>query len=189
MKDWCFLQNLPKRTCLKSHLIVSSRGAYNPSTDLEDERSVNVSVHWLIYRSRPTTTPWPATILDIARVSEAGNDEPGVTGLLLFSNDTYLQYAEGPKDAIEALWARLYTDSRHEILWHVRGVDSTRRVPGLPMGYFDADREPGTAVETALWRNRQEWRPEQADELKEMLIGLARQKYPSLFSNGKPEPS
>lgn len=138
-----------------------------------------MSVNWIIYLSRPTTTPWPATVLDIARACERSNPESGLTGALLFSNELYLQYLEGTGPALGALWARLERDGRHEIVWQASGIAPDRRLGALVMGYFDADREGVPLRDHPLWKARQDWSPDQAEALIAMMVGLARDKYPS----------
>jgi hypothetical protein len=142
------------------------------------------TLHWILFRSRPTTAPWPNTILDLARVIERNNSECGATGMLLFSNNAYLQYVEASPDALDAIWARVVDDDRHRIDWWLSGVAQGRRFPGLPLGYFDADRERSQVAETPIWHDRQDWQPEQAEALVEMLETIAREKYPDTMSGG-----
>ncbi|MCX7644199.1 MAG: BLUF domain-containing protein [Rhodobacteraceae bacterium] len=138
-----------------------------------------MSVNWILYLSRPTTTPWPATVLDIARACERANPAAGLTGALLFSNELYLQYLEGTGPALEALWARLARDDRHEIVWRATGIGTGRRLGSLVMGYLDADREGAPLRDHPLWRARADWTPDQAEPLIALMVDLARDKYPS----------
>ena len=140
-----------------------------------------MSVNWLLYLSRPRDTPWPGTVLDIARACERANPAAGITGALLFSNELYLQYLEGPQEALEALWGRLARDGRHQIAWSTGGVVPGRRLGALAMGYLDGDREGAPLRDQALWRTRDRWTPQDAGGLIELLISLARHKYPSSF--------
>ncbi len=134
----------------------------------------------VIYRSRPLTTPWPSTILDIARTAEQHNVRAGISGLLLFAADSYLQYLEGEDGALANLWDLLQKDDRHAIVWHHEREIERFEVPGLPMGFVDADRESGFAAAAKLWSHRHDWPLHLADSLAEMLVGVAREKYPAL---------
>lgn len=136
----------------------------------------------MLYLSRPVTVPWPATVLEIVRACERANPEAGITGALLFSNELYLQFVEGSGTAIESLWSRLARDDRHEIIWKTGGTARRRRLGSLVMGYFDADREGALLRDNRLWKERQDWSPGHAVALTDLLVELARDKYPSMFT-------
>jgi len=140
--------------------------------------------HWIFFRSRPTVAPWPATILDLARVIERNNAAAGATGMLLFSSTTYLQYLEARAGEIEAIWTRIAADDRHKLVWSLPGETGTRRFPGLPLGYFDAEREHSRVQTLPIWHDRHDWHPEQAEALTGMLETIAREKYPAALSGG-----
>jgi hypothetical protein len=140
-----------------------------------------MSVNWLLYLSLPRDVPWPSTVLDIARVCERDNPAAGITGALLFSNELYLQYLEGPGAALESLWSRLAADSRHQVSWRTGGTNSARRLGSLAMGYLDGDREGAPLRDQPLWRARDRWTAEDGESLIALLISLARLKYPTSF--------
>lgn len=144
-----------------------------------------MSVNWVLYLSRPSTVPWPATVLDIARICERNNPAAGITGALLFTNELYLQYLEGDGAALDALWDRLEQDQRHQVVWKTSGTTPQRRLGTLAMGYFDGDREgdrDGAPLrDQAIWRERQSWGPDRSEALIALLVSLARHKYPTSF--------
>lgn len=133
----------------------------------------------MIFQSRPETSPWPAAILDIARASERRNARSGIAGLLLFSDDLYLEYIEGREKALTGVWRRVSGDARHRIDWVVRGTAEAPRMGVLPLGLFDADREQSQVQGTPLWRERHGWPRERAGALVEMLATIAAEKYPA----------
>jgi hypothetical protein len=139
-------------------------------------------ISWLLCRSRPLSAPWPATILDIARQSEARNPSAGLTGFLVFSDLFYLHFLEGPADAIAAAFKRVSDDPRHEIDWSIGGEAPRRRLPGLAIGYFDSDREQTATSEREFWRDGTGWTPASADKLIDGIVALAREKYPRSLS-------
>lgn len=51
-----------------------------------------------------------SSILASARRNNQAND---ITGLLMFNGKRFLQVLEGPTDAVEATFARIYRDTRH----------------------------------------------------------------------------
>lgn len=143
-------------------------------------------LRWILFRSSATVAPWPATMLDIVRVTERNNSAAGATGMLLFMASEYLQYVEAAPDQLDPMWARIAADTRHRILWKVEGSMARRRFPGLPLGYFDAEREHAAAQRTPIWDSRRAWRADQADALIAMLESIAREKYPAALGGGAP---
>ena len=142
-------------------------------------------MRWLLYRSLPTVSPWPATILDIARVAERRNSALGISGQLLFSSQCYLQFLEGEAAALASLWESLRTDSRHTIVWKLEGIAPAPRLAGLPLGYLDAEREPSCARALPLWAKRHDWPAADAAGLVELLVAAAEEKYPSALGVAK----
>lgn len=61
-------------------------------------------------------SPALQSILDVAR---ARNAEFGITGMLVYSNGRFLQVLEGQPGPLDALYAKIATDPRHD---HVRTV-------------------------------------------------------------------
>jgi phosphatidylserine/phosphatidylglycerophosphate/cardiolipin synthase-like enzyme len=49
----------------------------------------------------------------IGAVARVKNLELGVTGVLLFNGRNFVQFLEGPEDAVEALFAKIKQDERH----------------------------------------------------------------------------
>ncbi len=138
-----------------------------------------MSERWLLYRSHPRVTPWPAAILDIVRSCERNNSALGVSGMLLYANDLYLQLLEGSEAALADVRERIARDDRHTLIWDVAG-EAEPALTGLPMGYFDCDREQAAVPLPALWRDRAGWQADRAADLREMAVALARAKYPSI---------
>jgi hypothetical protein len=114
----------------------------------------------------------------VARACERNNLANGVCGILLYSDNVYLQLLEGDSVTLDQLWAKISIDRRHGVEWIVRG-EGRHDLTGLPMGYFDAVREHSAEKRTAIWRERAHWSPEMADALRLMLVSLAREKYPT----------
>jgi hypothetical protein len=63
-----------------------------------------------------STAAWPlderehAAILDISRIK---NRRLGITGLLLYIDQAFLQILEGPEDAVKEIFGRIEHDPRH----------------------------------------------------------------------------
>lgn len=101
-----------------------------------------------------------AIIDDAARF----NRDAGVTGVLLFDGERFLQYLEGPEDGLSVAYSRVVGARSHTALVELqRGRVGTRRMPFWPM----------------------RWLPVQAQELTQM----ARADWTSFFQRGDPAAS
>jgi hypothetical protein len=68
----------------------------------------------LIYRSHSLLAPKDdAGLADILKVARTRNAQLGVTGALMLYDDWFAQVLEGPQPVVEALYARIKTDPRH----------------------------------------------------------------------------
>lgn len=95
----------------------------------------------LLYASRPTS-PLTASLIDtILAQSQDGNQTKGITGILCFSDDLFLQVLEGGRDEVCELFNAIVRDSRHA---HVRilAYDEIpeRRFGGWSMGQVNIAR-------------------------------------------------
>ena len=95
----------------------------------------------LLYASRPTS-PLTASLIDtILAQSQDSNQAKGITGILCFSDDLFLQVLEGGRDKVCELFNAIVRDSRHE---HVRilAYDEIpeRRFGGWSMGQVNIAR-------------------------------------------------
>jgi hypothetical protein len=70
----------------------------------------------LIYVSRPTLAgdELDFAVSDIVQASIRNNREVAITGLLLVHGGFFMQALEGPRAAVEATYARIIADPRHE---------------------------------------------------------------------------
>jgi acylphosphatase len=67
----------------------------------------------LIYRSQAVDGLSDADLRSIAMFSSIKNKQLGIAGLLLHFDGHIMQVLEGPKDAVETLYARIKQDPRH----------------------------------------------------------------------------
>ncbi len=79
----------------------------------EAEASTEVCYR-LIYRSHSLLAPQDDLALaDILKVARSKNADLGITGALMLYDDWFAQVLEGPQAVIEALYARIKADPRH----------------------------------------------------------------------------
>lgn len=97
-------------------------------------------MHELIYRSR-SAGPFDRT--EIGRILASArriNAENGVTGLLLYSDESFLQVLEGEEAAVRETYARIQGDPRHRDLVVLSDGPSERRsYPEWTMGFHHLD--------------------------------------------------
>lgn len=71
-------------------------------------------------------------ILEVSRRNNAAN---GLTGILLFAEGNFIQALEGPKEALDATYARIAADPRHrQIIDLFRAPLLARNFPDWSMG-------------------------------------------------------
>jgi hypothetical protein len=88
-----------------------------------------------LYASRPVT-PVQAEMLDqILEQSRRNNPPRGITGLLCFTSDVFVQVIEGGRDQVCELFNAIVCDSRHKDVRLLSYEEiAERRFPGWSMG-------------------------------------------------------
>ena len=98
-----------------------------------------MSVHQIMYISSVTGPLTSSECAAIARGSARRNRVDDVTGLLLFNSKRFLQVLEGPKDAVDRIYARISEDPRHGAIVKLReGSVPAREFGDWGMAYDDA---------------------------------------------------
>ncbi len=95
----------------------------------------------LLYASRPVS-PLTASVIDtILAQSQDGNQSKGITGILCFNDELFLQVLEGGRDAVCELFNAIVRDDRHQ---NVRLLSyeeiPERRFGGWTMGQVNIAR-------------------------------------------------
>ena len=106
----------------------------------------------LMYASRAVPAVDQEALLAIVRKSKSNNPAAGVTGVLCFSEGIFLQVLEGGRSAVNKLYNRNASDSRHtdvDLLcyeeigerrfagWSMGQVNMSRLTPGLLLKYSE----------------------------------------------------
>ena len=107
----------------------------------------------LMYASRATEPVRPETLNAILKKSTHDNPGIGVTGVLCFSGDIFLQVLEGGRSHVSKLYNRIAQDPRHTDVvllsyeeidersfagWSMGQVNMSRLNPALLLKYSDA---------------------------------------------------
>ena len=96
----------------------------------------------VIYCSQASTDFAPADLVELLSVSRRNNDASGVSGMLLYSSQSFLQLLEGEDSAVQATFDRIQRDQRHgklRILFD--GPVAEPLFPQWTMGFEHADDE------------------------------------------------
>ena len=104
----------------------------------------------LTYLSQETSPLSAQSLLQLLQQCHANNPKLGITGVLIYANGTFLQTLEGEEAVVDALSAKIQTDSRHrsfKIL--ARDQVDARAYAGWSMGFERLTKET-LASEPAL---------------------------------------
>jgi hypothetical protein len=127
------------------------------------EPRVSIQLHRLLYASKAHVDPCGKSLRDIVDTATSRNAALGVTGVLCFSGDHFLQLLEGPVSALEELMTSIRGDDRHSILreWPAAPAEDGLWFPQWAMGYaYDEQLEhlvsllagaPSSSHNACLW--------------------------------------
>lgn len=102
----------------------------------------------LVYVSSSVGLFTPETLQDILAVSRRNNAARSITGMLLYKGGNIVQVLEGPKDAVEALFARIEADQRHAgVICLCRKSITQRDFADWSMGFRDLNSEEVRAMD------------------------------------------
>ena len=107
--------------------------------DTTDSRDAGArSLFQLIYESEKTSPMSEEDVRELLRKVRSKNEDLGVTGLLLYAQDRFLQVLEGPEAAILSLYDTIRDDPRHTHVETLHATPITRRTfPDWKMGLED----------------------------------------------------
>jgi Sensors of blue-light using FAD len=95
----------------------------------------------LLYASRSQGPLTPERIEELLASSRRNNPALGITGLLCHSGDIFMQVLEGGREAVNKLYTRISSDTRHSdvTLLHYEEI-TERRFAGWTMGQVNLTR-------------------------------------------------
>jgi len=99
-------------------------------------------VRRIIYCSRATTDVSPDELVALLTVSRRNNEAAGLSGMLLYSSQSFLQMLEGEPAAMADTYARIHADPRHRDLRLLLDAEVARPLfPDWSMGFDHVDDE------------------------------------------------
>lgn len=96
----------------------------------------------LIYGSTVKTPMTDDDLVELLRKSRQKNEKLGITGMLLYRNNNFLQVLEGDEDAVLSLYATIERDDRHMSVMKIaqRNIPA-RFFPDWKMGFVNLDKD------------------------------------------------
>lgn len=90
----------------------------------------------LVYISRRKPQCTDEEIDKIRTACQRNNQESGITGVLLYSDNEFVQYLEGDYDNIQSLYEKIKQDDRHEkVIFITSDILEERSFPSWQMGF------------------------------------------------------
>lgn len=97
-------------------------------------------MYQIVYLSRATRIFSDEAVQQLCKKSFDANFAHGVTGLLLFDGNRFIQALEGERDAVDNVMRRIVADRRHDsIVFLSDGLVETRQFGNWSMDYKRAD--------------------------------------------------
>jgi hypothetical protein len=107
-------------------------------------------LNFLIYSSVRNANCTDEEIRKILEACERHNPGKSITGVLVHSNNYFLQFLEGEENELMDLFNHIKKDSRHsKVILLNKGTIEERMFPSWHMGYKDADKEGVTLITEA----------------------------------------
>jgi hypothetical protein len=92
----------------------------------------------LLYASRAAEPVTAELVESILRASHTHNPALGITGVLCYGGDVYMQVLEGGRAAVNDLYNKIVRDGRHrQVMLLLYEEIAERRFPGWTMGHVN----------------------------------------------------
>ncbi len=96
----------------------------------------------IIYCSQATYDLSPEELVELLEKSRRNNERDGLSGMLLYSSQSFLQMLEGEEEPLRSAYERIGSDSRHTNLRLLADVEVTQAMFGdWSMGFEHVDDE------------------------------------------------
>ena len=96
----------------------------------------------IIYASQATSDFSPEKLVELLETSRVNNSEVGLSGMLLYSNQSFLQLLEGDQEPLGEAYERISADERHTNLrLLMREEVPAPMFPDWSMGFEHVDDE------------------------------------------------
>lgn len=100
-----------------------------------------------VYVSAATREFSPEDLLQLLTKSRERNARAGLTGLLLYKNNDFMQLLEGPEQAVREVLRKIEADPRHRQMTKLlEGFTAERQFPDWHMGFTNLDSATAKAT-------------------------------------------
>ncbi len=82
----------------------------------------------VVYRSRAVAALPPSALHDLTVAAQSRNSRESVTGLMLYDQERFFQWLEGPPDCVDRIMNSIRNDSRHTDIEILNAQSATRRM-------------------------------------------------------------
>ncbi len=112
-----------------------------------------MSIYQLVYASRPRTLFDGLRLAALMYRAREHNAHAGISGVLLYSGEVFVQCLEGDRETVEALMRRIEVDPRHGdiVRLYACEVDCERHFRNWSMGCARIDGFQGLQLMRAQW--------------------------------------
>lgn len=113
------------------------------------ENLINLNaMQYLIYISTSVNLLTDEQLNDILLVSRKNNLERNITGVLLYSEGTFIQVLEGEAEYIDEIYAKIQSDPRHKNIIRIAYANLPQRnYPQWSMGFIAMNRTEQTQMD------------------------------------------
>ena len=87
--------------------------AHHASTTQGSDLAAAMPLMTLTYRSRATSPLSETQLVDLQHSAAARNHAEGITGMMVYNDDRFFQWLEGPPASIARIWSSISRDPRH----------------------------------------------------------------------------
>jgi len=124
-----------------------------------------VAITYVSTSSMPVDAKSVESMLDVFR---SNNRAAGITGVLLYCNGSYMQYMEGQREAVDAIYRKIALDTRHHgIVELFDGAIAARESSEWDMGYSEMGTQTFRQLIERPWASR----PNASDSMIKNMLG------------------
>jgi hypothetical protein len=99
-------------------------------------------MEYLVYVSTAKRLMNDQELLDILIKSRSENNAHSITGMLLYSQGTFIQVLEGEKENVDRIFKKIELDTRHKnVIKLINGLIKERNFPGWSMAFASVNSE------------------------------------------------
>ncbi|WP_158746543.1 BLUF domain-containing protein [Acidisphaera sp. L21] len=82
----------------------------------------------IVYRSRAVRALGPSALRELTLAAQSRNNREAVTGLMLYDQDRFFQWLEGPPECVDRIMTSIRNDTRHTDIEVLNAQSATRRM-------------------------------------------------------------